>query len=184
MNAVRENETSTVPDGFEHLENDECISQYGRRFIPNRSDLFVVVPPGSDVSYFWDEMYPQKYESSGGWMCWGMGETCDVASLKAHTEDWKITEWLGPSAKPVPVQYCLSKSVDESCRLSMSIPLMAIVVGCNVLKLIGLGLTWFFLDKQPLLTLGGKLKKASTAVIIYLTRPVIHRCCEVLSRVS
>lgn len=66
----------------------------------------------------------------------------------------------------------------------MNAPLMAVVVGCNVLKLVGLGLTWIFLDKQPLLTLGGKLETIPTALILALTGFIMSRCCGIVSRVS
>lgn len=159
VGTIRANETSYVPGEFERLENDECISQYARQFLTNRSDLFLVVSSEANDTYAievgtWNS---PKAHSPNGWMCQGKPESCDAASLKAESEDWEVFDSLNIKAtEPMTINYCLSKPVKESCRLIMNVPPMVIVVGCNVLKLIGLGLSWIFLEKEPLLTLGGK----------------------------
>lgn len=183
IKTVRANETSTIPDEFEHLENDECISQYARKFVTNRSALFIVIPSDVNNSY-WDEVSPYSKAHSAGpysWLCAAMPKPCDPTKLKAQSEDWKLVNWR---TEPTPIKYCLSKPVRERCRVAMSMPLMAIVVGCNVLKLAGLGLTWIFLDKKPLLTLGGKVLKTPPTSQAYLMWAVVPRCAGVLSRVS
>lgn len=144
LRPVRENETSTAPDGFERLENDECVSQYARQLVPNRSDLYIVIDSDYDDTSYAEEVWPETFTQPNVWMCRGIGHNCDPAVLKANPEDWKINWWSyklrGPT-NSTPIKYCLSKPVEENCRLSMSVPLMAIIVACNVLKIIGLGLT-------------------------------------------
>lgn len=172
VNLIRENDTSSLPDYFERLENDECISQYAREFLPNRSDLFLVVSSdyqNYDLGIFSAHLNRAKAADPLGWMCFGMPDSCNEKSLKAQPENWKTVATDSDENPPTSVKYCLSKPVEENCRLAMSMPLMGIVVACNLLKLVGLVLTWIFLDAKPLLTLGGKNPKNCSKDTDHLT---------------
>lgn len=82
---VSANATSALPDGFERLENNECIHQYGRLFVSDRSDLWLVVSPDTvNVNYVRTLTSPESFDSSRGRMCTGMADSCSVESLKAH----------------------------------------------------------------------------------------------------
>ncbi|KAH7141569.1 hypothetical protein B0J13DRAFT_637349, partial [Dactylonectria estremocensis] len=148
-------------DEFERLENRDCIAVYGQKLISDRSDVILILDPSTpDYLSNYTDVYggdPMDLVSTrNGWIC---GEDpwvddCDVSSVNAN--DWTIyaeqPDLYG--GETLRVEYCLSKRTPEHCRLILSIPLLAVVVGCNVSKLVGLALTWLYLEKRPLLTLG------------------------------
>jgi len=83
---------------------------------------------------------------------------CDISAIDPN--NWEVTAI--PNI-PLRVEYCLSKRTPGQCKLILSIPILAAVVGCHVLKLIGLTLTWLYLDRCPLITLGGKVLRNEAA---------------------
>ncbi|KAM0429814.1 hypothetical protein ACHAPT_006420 [Fusarium lateritium] len=147
--------------GFERLSNSECMAAYGQKLVSGRSDVILILDPSTvdpDFRYTvrWSGHPYRRGSTPYDWMCgrrpWA-DDQCDVSSLDA--DDWPLytdDRWVN---KTLPrVEYCLSKRTPEYCRLVLNIYLLAIVVGCNVIKLAGLGLTWLCLKQQPLLTLG------------------------------
>ncbi|KAM5344029.1 hypothetical protein ACJ41O_012566 [Fusarium nematophilum] len=155
---------------FQRLENQDCIDQYSSLLLSKRSDVVLVV--ANQTLKHWDGVTQieggdplQSVPASYAWICmrknyYDYGEPCDVSSVAANPGNWTVSN-LGT---PFRVNYCLSKQTEEHCRLIMSVPIFAVVVACNIIKLIGLALTWLFLDKRPLLTLGD-------AVACFLERP-------------
>lgn len=55
------------------------------------------------------------------------------------------------------VQYCLSKPVEERCRVQFSIVIMGVVIGCNFLKASCLLSTLWIQKSQLLVTLGDSI---------------------------
>lgn len=53
-----------------------------------------------------------------------------------------------------PNSYCLSKRKPESCKLQFNIRIMIVVVACNLLKALCMGLALWWRSSSPLLTLG------------------------------
>ncbi|KAE9575181.1 hypothetical protein CGMCC3_g8517 [Colletotrichum fructicola] len=74
----------------------------------------------------------------------------------------ECTAWI-PLEGP---DYCVSRSLEEQCNLVVDTRFLAIVVGCNLLKLLGLAATWLCLKKRPLLTIGDAMES-------FLTQPDI-----------
>ncbi|KAF5019104.1 hypothetical protein F66182_8900 [Fusarium sp. NRRL 66182] len=131
-------------DEFVRLENRQCIAAYQQPLISHWSDVILILDPstpdavtnytsvegGDPLDYI-----PKPY----GWICKERGyerELCDASSVDPDTWTVHVSRVVptdGYDEMAVRVAYCLR---------------------CNVLKLIGLALTWLFLEKRPLLTLG------------------------------
>ncbi|KAH6879494.1 hypothetical protein B0T10DRAFT_412983 [Thelonectria olida] len=151
---------------YERLENEECITNYARKLMSDRGEVILILDPSipdnktGDI-HIWGGDPLSSSGTAYDWICDGSTQevtTCDVSSV--DPENWKVNAGavhVEGEERYMRVDYCLSKPVSEHCRLILSIPLLAIVVGCNVLKLVGLALTWLSLDKKPLLILGDAL---------------------------
>lgn len=151
---------------FEKLTNSECMAAYGQKLVSGRSDVILILDPSTVDTEFaytvrWSGDPNRRGSEPYDWMCgrkpWADGQ-CDVSSL--DVDNWPLysdDKWVNKTSPRV--EYCLSKQTPEYCKLALNIYLLAIVVGCNVVKLIGLGLTWLCLKQQPLLTLGGSVKQ-------------------------
>lgn len=150
---------------FEKLTNSECMAAYGQKLVSGRSDVILILDPLTVDTEFgytvrWSGDPNRRGSEPYDWMCgrkpWA-DEQCDVSSL--NVDNWPLysdDKWVNKTSPRV--EYCLSKQTPEYCKLALNIYLLTIVVGCNVVKLIGLGLTWLCLKQQPLLTLGGSFK--------------------------
>lgn len=160
---------------FDRLPVDECLSTYRRNLLSTRGDVILVLD--TDIPYIWNnnslpvEINPlQVQPPSKNWMCnldsvsgravslqaWDW--ECDTAAIKS--ENWTIAFDIQLDAglkprQPVRVDHCYSKSTHEHCKVVVNLPLLGGVIACNFVKLIGLALTWLYLEKRPLLTLGG-----------------------------
>jgi hypothetical protein len=149
-------------DEFERLENHECIAAYGSEFISDRSDVILILDPSTpDRLRNYTSVAggdPMDYGTSHNtWICrQGLWSSCGDMSL-INAKNWSIyaeqPDHYG--GETLRVEYCLSKRTLEHCKLILSIPLLGVVVGCNLFKLVGLALTWLCLENRPLLTLGG-----------------------------
>ncbi|RSL56726.1 hypothetical protein CEP53_006717 [Fusarium sp. AF-6] len=151
----------TSLNDFEKLSNDECLDAYGQKLVSGRSDVILILDHSTVDTEFkytvrWSGDPKRRGAEPYDWMCgrepWA-DEQCDVSSL--DVDNWPLysdNKWVNKTEPRV--EYCLSKRTPEYCKLALNIYLLAIVVGCNLVKLIGLGLTWLCLKQQPLLTLG------------------------------
>ena len=57
----------------------------------------------------------------------------------------------------VSIDYCLAQKVEEHCKLQFSLVIIVIVILCNLIKTICMGMTAWKRDWQPLVTLGDAL---------------------------
>lgn len=139
---------------------------YGRELISDRSDVILILDPSTpdSVSHYTDLIGgdPMAYESTPyDWICANgrfRSATCDVSTIASDPDNWRVRASDISNANNetlLRVEYCLSKRTQEHCRLILSIPMLAVVVGCNALKLGGMIIAWLCLEERPLLTLGG-----------------------------
>ncbi|UPL01746.1 hypothetical protein LCI18_012680 [Fusarium solani-melongenae] len=174
---------SSIGD-FDKLPVDECLSTYRRNLLSTRGDVILVLD--TNIPYIWNnnslpvEINPlQVQPPSKNWMCnldsvsgravslqaWDW--ECDTAAIKSENWTIKFDIQLDAGLKPlqsVRVDHCYSKPTHEHCKVVVNLPLLGGVIACNFVKLIGLALTWLYLEKRPLLTLGD-------AVDSFLTNP-------------
>lgn len=156
--------------GFERLTNADCIGLYAKDFVEDRRNVLVVVrnPPtdqGSLLKVALNE-FPEKITSEYNAFAW----ICDNPDLANQTGACcpnefgfipcgKMTSKLEDMAEQwqtggFEVDYCLSEKVDSECHLHFSLILMAVVLGFNILKVIGIAYVAFRLDEAPLVTVG------------------------------
>ncbi|KAL2671462.1 hypothetical protein Neosp_014052 [[Neocosmospora] mangrovei] len=169
---------------FDKLPVDECLSSYRRNLLSKRGDVILVMD--TDFPYLWNNnslpvaINPLVTQPpSKNWMCnldsvsgravslQGWSWECDTAAIKAENWTVEFDVQLDSGLKPrqaLRVDYCYSKSTLEHCKVVVNLPLLGVVIACNFVKLIGLALTWLYLEKRPLLTLGD-------AVDSFLTNP-------------
>ena len=61
---------------------------------------------------------------------------------------------VGSHERSLPIQYCLAESLEEHCTVNISVPMLAIVIVCNALKIACFLTTAFVLKFRPLATIG------------------------------
>jgi len=152
---------------FERLENEACLKAYSANIISSRSDV-VLVSSTPDSSNSFLAIYPEvdaqvitnSVFHSRGWMCEiPISHTCDAFQTVQNPREWSVG--LHPNNKlsqqaPVatPIQYCLSQPIEEHCKLEVSLAIVIVVVSCNLLKAICMGIIAWKKDLEPLVTLG------------------------------
>lgn len=174
---IRRDSTS-IP--YVRLQPEDCINTYVRA--QNKyGNVVVVTKETADDSLV--SISIQQFGRSMGeignspWVCDRINSTghefsdCDTDTLLA---DVKMNGWRLPGYKhpelpdptssvytkmPRPdhlflIDHCLAQPIDPPCSLYMAVPLLATVVGCNLLKLVCLLTTFWSLKGSRLLTVG------------------------------
>lgn len=156
--------------GFERITNEDCIGLYAKDFVEDRRNVLVVVknPPADDGSLLKVALneFPEKITTAYNAFAW----ICDNPELANQTGACcpnefgfipcsKMTSKLADMADQwqtggFEVDYCLSERVESECHLHFSLILMAIVLGFNILKVIGIAYVAFRLGEAPLVTVG------------------------------
>lgn len=159
---------------FVVLNNEDCIHAYARDFVEDRRNVIVVVknPPTNEGSLFniTDNEFPQKITSAYNPFAW----ICDDPNVVNQTGACCENKWgFIPCSKITPklvdiadqwstggfeVDHCLSELVESQCHLHFSLILMGVVLGFNVLKVIGIGYVTFWLGEAPFITAGDALQ--------------------------
>lgn len=159
---------------FVVLNNEDCIHAYARDFVEDRRNVIVVVknPPTNEGSLFniTDNEFPQKITSEYNPFAW----ICDNPDVVNQTGACCENKWgFIPCSKITPklvdiadqwetggfeVDHCLSEPVESQCHLHFSLILMCVVLGFNVLKVIGIGYVTFWLGEAPFITAGDALQ--------------------------
>jgi hypothetical protein len=148
---------------YEKLDNDTCIEQYGIDYLSNRRNVIVVVSdPGSNNSLlgFLDWTYSQPENS---WVCGTFPANSDNMTLILQPiSDFDCSipvalandSWLMANQ---PVEYCLSETVPDVCRLQFAVPILVVVLCCNFVKLVCMILTIWRCGEFTMVTLGDAL---------------------------
>lgn len=153
LTALRDNQS-----GLEYLSNAACLKTYRNELLPDRLDVLVVSSAtnakGSLLSYWPDNVPIVVYNSPMhalrnppySWTCTQTGpDRCDPP-----TQNWTV---LGS-----PIEYCLSKRTEPSCKFQVSVVIMVTVILCNFVKTLCMSLiVWKPSSKpssMPLLNLG------------------------------
>lgn len=146
---------------WQNLTNTECMRAYGQPFVSAHSTVLAItsnlnaseplislddVQVGDwmeGAPYHWlCSAYPLLLHSNGG---------CDLNILYSYSSNWTLDAYVNGS---VPIQYCLSKRIEEHCRLQLSLTIMCIVMFCNVMKTICMYSVLRHQKSPPLVTLG------------------------------
>jgi hypothetical protein len=144
---------------YEHLDVPTCIQQYGVDFLSNRRHVLAVTT-GTSLNESDPLLGYMNWNYSAimnNWVCGanfsevGMLDPEDINDYDCTIEDalTSLPIYFGNEIW----DHCLSEVVPDECRLQFSIPIMCIVILCNLTKLICILLT--LLRKEvTLLTLG------------------------------
>ncbi|KIW27128.1 uncharacterized protein PV07_06897 [Cladophialophora immunda] len=157
----------THPDTWERLDNDACIHAYATNFLTSRRNLVLVSNNSTkqanetvlkvtqyvngDVNAFdWicttDDNMKYKVDIPLGFN--GGIRPCEtwVSKIEAIASEWQPYNF--------DVEYCLSERVTERCSYNGNIPIVAIVLACNAVKIAGMLFVAFRLEDNPLITVG------------------------------
>ena len=135
-------DSSMLPDGVK-LKN-MSLTTYGSEN-PIASNF---TPPYIWICYNYQKDTPKNYP--GIW--------CDPKSMiqKKQDTNWTISAYTNNEA--YPIQYCLSQSVVERCKIQFGLPIMLTVIGCNLTKCICMVLALWWQRAPPLVTLGDAIE--------------------------
>ena len=162
---------------MQRLEPKECIEKYAKPFVSSRRHVILVsITANSSVddgSRMFDSASGGAIHITGAmdaenldpypWMCdtWEQRRTrgfCDIDTLGLEDDDF---EWHISNRT---VQYCLSESSDEHCKLRLSITIAILVSILNLLKSVLILFVAFRVKDEMLLNMGD-------AVASFLRRP-------------
>lgn len=154
---------------LQKLDNKACIEEYSKEIISTRSDVLLISSYENNTNAlldFWPYQLPKMMETGDyrpPWPCDypdavqtdNNNKTCDIGKKAVEASTWHMNGR--------PILYCLSQPVEEHCRLQFSVDIMAIVIACNIVKLIIMGLiVW----KPPL-----NLVTVGDAMASFLDKP-------------
>lgn len=162
------------------LENKACVEVYTAPIISANSDLVLVSTySDSNNSLLYCETSQDSQLVEGSYQRSGLCSlpvlrNCDPSGVIANGHNWSIdvsdTDMTTYSTSPgsqvneTSIQYCLSKGVEEHCKLQFSLAIMIVVIICNLIKTICMSIIAWKQDPEPLVTLGD-------AIASFLDRP-------------
>jgi len=153
---------------WQRLENKACIDAYGQEFVSAHGNLLAISADlnASDPAVYIADNSGASVSSPYTWICWstqavGDGK-CDLGHVSSKASSWTLqnrsrTYESQYAPMDLSIEYCLSDSIEERCRLQFSLVIMGIVIGCNLMKTICMVLTLWYHRSQPLVTLGDAL---------------------------
>ena len=83
------------------------------------------------------------------WFCGGV--SCDADSI-AEEATWEFCNYVNGDC--LKIEYCLSQTVEEHCKLQFSGAIMMVVIVCNLCKMIIMGYIAWKRPLEPLVTVG------------------------------
>ena len=149
LTTLRDNQST-----LEYLSNAACLKAYRNEFVADRLDVLVVSSATNNASSllsYWPDNVPRDIyipkmhyinRYPYGWTC---TQTAGML-CPPPTQNWTVLD--------SPIEYCLSKQTEPSCKLQLSLVIMVIVKLCNFAKALSMSLTIWKPSSMPLLTLG------------------------------
>jgi hypothetical protein len=166
-------EASFTAGNFENLTAADCMTEYGTSFLTSRRDVILVhgFTDGQDMSLDWDRSYiftQGSRRESFAWICdfpasstdrsiyTGRDKTCraDLGSIRANHTNWRPDTRSGIPGDGDRVKHCLSKPIQDLCRVNFNIFTAISVIVCNLVKLAILAYIALYLAPDCLLALG------------------------------
>jgi hypothetical protein len=152
-----EGETAQYPDNlhfvqqslptFEKLSSQDCKQKYAQLFIRDRGDV-VVVFGQKELETNHSTIYGT---AAGGYGAWPYKWLCPqeinqnfecYARLQKATGDWHFPDYDNPK-----VEYCLSKPMEQRCKLEYGFRITLLTVIANLLKLLCFIATYILLKR-------------------------------------
>ena len=166
------------------LENEDCIRAYGTNGLQSKWKNVLVVSDANVTGPLIIGYYHQAefLDNDLGWICGNQAQvaynqiTCDTKPMLSHPTNWTIadielnqkdwayrrTMWSGRWDDVHPqgpyfsaaVKYCLAETAEQYCTLQISIPLLGVVLLCNLIKVMCLSSALLIRSFHPLTTVG------------------------------
>lgn len=166
---------------LERLGNAECIQAYGTStLVSNWLNVLVVTNSTQRDGLLTFDYHDSTSSYDEDWICnrQDSSSSCDTESMTSNADNWTINTYYvldtvidyfypgnaignyttsatvfttGPAAG---VRYCLAEKFMPHCSVSVSTPLLSIVIVCNVLKVCCMVSTLFIHNFTPLATIG------------------------------
>lgn len=154
------------------LENKACVEIFSAKTIFDYSDLLLVCDyssPNNNSLISFDSSQRSPLVSDGyynGVFCsMSVFDVCKPSNIRVNPGNWIIDVYPGQLPKnPTAIQYCLGHPVEERCKLQFSLPIVIIVIVCNLMMTICMSIIVWKRDPEPLVTLGD-------AIASFLDRP-------------
>lgn len=157
------------PAVWERISPQKCRETYRTQILSDRSDVLVVSSAKSllgSLLYYINRNSTAKIKEAQKSDFW----TCTDSATQSMNIEYGLcvnstSEYFQLSG--YPIDYCLSRKRVGNCQLQFSLPIMIIVIICNLTKAVCMLLTLRHRFTTPLLTLGD-------AVASFLKRPDIY----------
>ncbi|KIK55871.1 hypothetical protein GYMLUDRAFT_174966 [Collybiopsis luxurians FD-317 M1] len=148
---------------WEVLNPSECLKAYAVDFGSERSDLVAVVgsPTTNNTLIGVGDTYPGDAEDPFRWICQGMegfsdNKLCSSIWTQIDPSHWKVNWWVPATAsdRTLQVNYCISEPAIPKCQLEFSLPLLILVIICNIVKVVCMAIAAMKIKDNPLVTIG------------------------------
>ncbi|KIK55855.1 hypothetical protein GYMLUDRAFT_174976, partial [Collybiopsis luxurians FD-317 M1] len=142
-----------LPD-WDILNPSQCLQAYATDFLSNRNDVIVVIGTnhtepngtlwGELGSVFTAYMTIQPGSTSYDWIC----------SDPSRETNWSWTINYAIWSDSTSVNYCISQPAEPRCQLQFNLPLLALVIAFNIVKVVCMALAAIKINDKPLVTVG------------------------------
>jgi hypothetical protein len=166
-------------DHLTRVENKDCIRAYGTNFLQSDWKNVLIVSDANVTGPLIIGYYHRADLLSNdlGWICGKqLGDnltTCDTQMMLSHPTNWTITDiemnqlqmYIGYGRNMVgddpegpyfeaSVKYCLAETAEQHCTVQISMPLLGVVLLCNLIKVLCLSSALLISRFYPLATVG------------------------------
>ena len=140
---------------LQKLANRDCKRTYAAEFVSSHANVLVVSSDlelelfgNSSISDVWSSQ-SEGAASVSPWFCGG--DSCDANSITEEAT-WGLCGYENGVCPRI--EYCLSQTVEEHCKLQFSGAIMMVVIGCNLCKMAIMGYIAWKRPLEPLVTVG------------------------------
>lgn len=130
---------------LQKLTNTDCIGTYATEFVSSHANVLAVSSESNksnSILWVWSSEFNGASDASP-WFC--SDAPCDTKTI-AEAPTWQLMSW--------DIEYCLSQTVEEHCRIQFSEVILAVVIVCNLCKMIIMGYVAWKRPSEPLVTVG------------------------------
>ncbi|KAF4632935.1 hypothetical protein G7Y89_g5184 [Cudoniella acicularis] len=149
--------------GFEKLDVQDCVDKYSQMFVTDRRDVVVILQPDWYTAN--PNANPLRSDSLSNGVSGSIVPWFDV-SVPLAPIDLSVLMNINPldfdsGVVGKTVEYCLSQTSQEGCRVLIAVPVLAIIILCNMLKAITILMTFKIIRNSqtiPLITIGDAIQ--------------------------
>jgi hypothetical protein len=159
--AIEQIQTAYMSDenSFQRLDNADCIHAYAQSTISGYSDVVLITnystPSSTPIVFYYSLVNSfERDQLPFAWICQESQSGslasnpvfCNAPAIEQHASEWTV--------EGKKIDYCLSRKIDEHCKLQFSTYAMGAVIACNGVKTICMLLTLLLHTEDIIVTLG------------------------------